>query len=497
LSPINDRYAVLRFRPRSPLIWLYLAISTATLAGESPSAPSLLIRDVSVIDVRSGVVWPHRTVRTAAGRIVAIVDATATARAPGKVDIVDGRGKFLLPGFIDMHAHLNSRLEARAQSPALTLSDGDILSADHLSLFIYSGVTTIQVMHGDEGMLALRDDVEQGRVVGPRLVVGSPRLDGNPPASAYPRIVATAAEGTAVIDEMHHSGYDFIKIYDNLDQPTYDAIVTRAHQYQMRVDGHLPRHLPLEHALGGMQDHIAHVEEFVGYAGNDSTSDIEHITELMKKSGIGVTPTLIAFKNVLRSVSDLPGLLADPISAYADPVVYHSWVADRNIYQADRFQNPHTQAALVKRFELMRRITGEFARAGVPLVVGSDCTVSGTVAGFSFHDEVVELARLGISSSDLLRMATLNAATALRMEAELGTVEVGKRADLVLLAANPLDDVANTRRIEGVVLSGRWYPQSQLRGRLATAMRNFAALDRRMGLTLKRPVLISTNAGRR
>lgn len=471
------------------------AAVTASSAGgaAAPSATSLVIRDISVVDVRSGALLPHRTVRIEGGRIVAVVAPTDTAAAAaaavqGKAETIDGRGQFLLPGFIDMHAHLNSRLQARAQSPAVTLSNTDILSPDNLSLFLFNGVTTIQVMHGDEGMLAMRDSIERGQAVGPRLVVGSPRLDGNPPSDPYPRIVATAAEGVAVVDEMHRSGYDFIKVYDNLSQGAYDAIVTRAHQHHLRVDGHLPRTLALEHGLRGMQDHIAHIEEFVGYAKGGAQADIERITAALQKSGVGVTPTLIVFDNVLRSVANLKDVLADPISAYADPVVYHSWLADNNIYQSDHFQNPRMDAALVKQFDLMKRLTAAFARAGVPLVVGSDCNISGTVAGFSFHDELGELARVGISPADVLRMATLNAATAMRMDSDLGTVEVGKRADLVLLQANPLDDLANSRRIAGVVLRGKWYPQPALRERLAKAMSDFSKLDRRLHLQLQRPI---------
>lgn len=468
--------------------------ANAAAAGSANEA-SVVIRDVSVIDVRTGTVLPHRVVRVSEGRIAAIVAATGTAGAEATANsvVIDGRGKFLVPGFIDMHAHLNSRLEARAQSPAVTLSDREILSPDNLSLFLYNGVTTIQVMHGDEGMLAMRAAIEANQAVGPRLIVGSPRLDGNPPADPFPRIVATAAEGTAVVDEMHQSGYDFIKVYDHLNQATYDAIVTRAHQYHLRVDGHLPRTLPLEHALAGMQDHVAHIEEFVGYAKDGTEADIQRMTELTRKSGIGVTPTLVVFANVLRSVTDLPGVLADPISAYADPVVYHSWLADRNIYQSDRFQSPRMRAALSKQFDLMRRITGAFARAGIPLVVGTDCNISGTVAGFSFHSELDELSRVGIAPAELLRMATLNAATALRMEGELGTVEVHKRADLVLLEANPLENPSNARRISGVILRGKWYPQSQLRVRLATAMRDFQKLDRRLRLDLRRPMTTYTS----
>ncbi|MBS0419989.1 MAG: amidohydrolase family protein [Proteobacteria bacterium] len=445
----------------------------------SPSAP-LVIRDVSVIDVKTGTVATHRTVRIADSHIVAIIPTAAEAYEPKSAQVIDGRGRFLAPGFTDMHAHLNSRIEAREKSPLLTLSDEDILSIHHLAAFLYNGVTTLQVMHGDEGMLALRDAISQGAQVGPQLVVGSPRLDGNPPSGPYPRIVGSAAEGLAVVDEMHAAGYDFIKVYDRLGAPAYDAIVTRAHSYGMRVDGHLPRTLPLEHALHGMQDHVTHAEEFVAYSHDFSDADIARITKEVKESGIGVTPTLTVFKNVLRSVKDLREVLAAPEIRYADPLVFHAWLPERNPYRSERFQAPSVRAALTRQFEFMKKLVLAFQRAGVPLVIGTDCNISGTVAGFSVPEEMQEIAGLGISAADVLRMATLNAAVALRMQTDLGTVEPGKRADLVLLERNPLMHIANVRGIAGVVVRGRWYSHTDLQRALDGATQAFSRLDERL-----------------
>lgn len=465
------------------LLWVtcFGVFLTIVGAAAAASSPALVIRDVSVIDVRTGTLATHRTVRISDSHILAIAPSTARTDAPKSATVIDGRGRFLVPGFVDMHAHLNSRIESREKSPMLTLSDADILSTHHLAPFLYNGVTTLQVMHGDEGMLALRDEISRGAAGGPQLLVGSPRLDGYPPSGPYPRIVGSAAEGLAVVDEMHAAGYDFIKVYDRLNAPTYDAIVTRAHHYGMRVDGHLPRTLPLEHALHGMQDHVTHAEEFVGYSHDFSEADILRIATAVKESGIGVTPTLTVFENVVRSATDLEKVLAAPEVRYADPLVFHSWLPERNPYRSERFQAPAVHTALARQLEFMKKLVIAFHRAGVPLVIGTDCNISGTVAGFSVPEEMQEIAGLGIPAADVLRMATLNAATALRLQTDIGTVEPGRRADLVFLERNPLIDVANVRSIAGVVVRGRWYSHEDLQRELDNATQAFTRLDERLG----------------
>jgi hypothetical protein len=352
---------------------------------------------------------------------------------------------------------------------------------------LYNGITTLQVMHGAPEMLKLRDAIARGDAVGPRLVVSSPRLDGLPPADPLVRIIASAAEGIAVVDEMKSEGYDLIKVYSELGEPAYDAIIDRAHHLGLRVDGHLPRFLPLEHGLHG-QDHIAHMEEFAYFAKTFDAAEIARFTQLVKQSGIGVTPTLIVFKNVLRSVDNLDALLARSEVRYVDPISLFAWQPQNNGYRSEQFQAPQMLGLLQKYFTFMQQLTLAFHRAGIPMTVGTDAsTVSGTVPGVSFHDEMAELVASGISAPDVIRMATLEGARAMRMESQFGTAEVGKVADLVMLDANPLGDIANSRRVAGVMVRGHWIPKTNLDEELARVLERYKKLDERLGTRISRP----------
>jgi imidazolonepropionase-like amidohydrolase len=442
--------------------------------------------DISVVDVVKGTVLPMRDVVVTGGKIVSVSASQGYRPEVGSGHtVIGGRGKYLMPGFIDMHMHLNDRLLAETIEPVRTLEDADILSPNHLAIYLSSGVTTVQVMHGAPEMLALREQIARGDAVGPRLVVGSPRLDGLPPADPFVRIVATAAEGTAVVDEMKSTGYDFIKVYSELGQSAYDAIIDRSHQLGLRVDGHLPRFLPLEHGLHG-QDHIAHMEEFVYFAKKFDADEIAEFTRLTRQAGIGVTPTLIVFKNVLRSVSALDDFLGSDAMRFVDPISLDSCLPRNNSYLSEHFQAQKTRQRLAQYYEFMKKLTLSFHNAGLPMTVGTDAPAACTVPGVSFHDEMDELVGVGISTADVLRMATLEAAKAMRMDAQTGTIDVGKTADLVVLDANPLENIANTRRVSGVMAQGVWLSKAALDANLQHALSQYKLLDQRLHLEICR-----------
>jgi imidazolonepropionase-like amidohydrolase len=462
-----------------------LALGVAPAMAAPGPADEAGFADVNVLDVERGVVLPHRDVEVVGG----VIRSITPARAGGsrRAGWIDGRGRYLLPGFIDLHAHLNERVRAAATAPTLVLSDEEILSPAHLNIFLAHGVTTLQVMHGAPEMLRLRDRISAGDATGPRLVVGSPRLDGLPPSDPFVRIAVTAAEGSAFVDEVKAAGYDFIKIYDGLNAETYPAVVTRAHELGLRVDGHLARELPIERSLEHGQDHVAHVEEFASFAPGLNDEDVARLTAQVKRSGVGVTPTLSVFAHVLRSIAAPGEALADPEMAYVDPLIYALWQPDRNPYRSERFQSPKVRARLVRQYQFMRALTVSFARAGVPLAVGTDCNVAGAAPGFSFHEEMQTLVDAGLTPAEVLRMATLNGAVALRLGDQLGSVAVGKMADLVLLEANPVSDIRNTRRIGGVMVRGRWMPAPELKAGVDLMRARFNALEPRLHLPVPRP----------
>jgi imidazolonepropionase-like amidohydrolase len=446
---------------------------------------TIVFDDISVVDVLRGTVFRNRDVVVTDGKIVSVAPSHGYRPESGSGrTLIYGRAKYLMPGFIDMHVHLNYRRLAEATVSLRPLKDADILSPNDLSIYLSNGVTTVQVMHGEPEMLSLRDQIARGDTVGPRLIVGSPRLDG-PEGDPFVRVVATAEEAVAVVNEMKSTGYDFIKVYSELDQSTYDAIIDRSHQLGLRVDGHLPRSLPLEHGLHG-QDHIAHMEEFAYFATKFDANEIAEFTRLTREAGIGVTPTLIVFKNVLRSVSALDDFLASDEMLYADPFILYSCLPRNNSYLSEHFQEPKTRQRLAKYFEFMKKLTLSFHNAGVPMNVGTDASAACTVPGVSFHDEMEELVGVGISTPDVLRMATFEGAKAMRMSAQIGTIDVGKAADLVVLDANPLENIANTRRISGVMTHGVWLSKATLDANLRQALSNYKRLDQRLHLEICR-----------
>ena len=379
-----------------------------------------------------------------------------------------------------MHAHVNFRARASATSPSLMLADEDILSEEHLAVCLANGVTTVQRMHGSREMLRLRDRIEAGDIVGPRLVVGTPRLDGLPESDPYVRVAETPDEGVAFVDASVQAGYDFLKIYDGLDGPTYDAVIARAHARGMRVDGHVARTLPLARSLAGTQDHIGHIEEFVGYANGYSQKEADRLAAQVARSRVGVTPTLAIFQNVIASIEDLPATLTGPTIVYQDPLIYAGWLPSRSGYVSARFQGEAKKAALKRQYAFMRMLTASMHRAGVPLAVGTDCNVASTICGFSYVDELKTLHSVGLSTKTVLKMATLEGARAMRMTDRLGTIESGHAADLVLLNRNPLLDLQATRDIAGVMVRGRWLDRAELDDRLLQMQKRFAALDARL-----------------
>jgi len=459
----------------------------AIVCGSAAAAErgSVYFEHIGIVDVLRGTVLPNRDVVVTNGKIVSVTPSHGDRPESGSGrTLIDGRGKYLMPGFIDMHVHLNYRRLAEASVPLRPLADAEILAPDDLSIYLSNGVTTVQVMHGEPEMLPLRDQIARGETVGPRLVVGSPRLDG-PEGDPFVRVVANAAEAVTVVDEMKSTGYDFIKVYSELDQSTYDAIIARSHQLGLRVDGHLPRSLPLEHGLHG-QDHIAHMEEYAYFGKKFDADEIAEFTRLTRQAGIGVTPNLIVFKNVLRSVFALDDFLASDDMRYADPFVLDSCLPKNNGYLSAHFQEPKTRERLAKYFEFMKQLTLSFHNAGVPLSVGTDARAACTVPGVSFHEEMDELVGVGISTADVLRMATLDAAKAMRMDTQIGTIDVGKTADLVVLDANPLENIANTRRVLGVMAHGVWLSKATLDANLRRTLSNYKQLDQRLHLEICR-----------
>lgn len=418
----------------------------------------LAVTHVTVIDGTDSVPRRDQTVVVRGNRIAA-VGASASVQVPADARIVDGRGKFLVPGFWDMHVHS-------------AIPGGRAL----LSLYVANGVTGVRDMAGDwDTLTTWRREIARGQLVGPRIVASGPYLEGGD--VPVPHLLArTPDEGRAGVDSLVRLGADFIKVHSQLTAPTYFAIARRARERGIAFAGHVPRVVGSAAASDSGQKSIEHLlaipapctaAESVALAprypvqgalGRCSSESLAALYTRFVRNGTWVTPTFTAqYEVAVWPTHDVPG---DSLAHYLPESVRR--------YVAELFPMPDSippGADSVGRAMFDKRL-GQVAamqRAHVHILTGTDAPLRNSPPGFGLHEELTLLARGGMPAFEILRSATLEPARYLGMLDSAGTAEIGKLADLVLLDANPLDDIRNTRRISAVVANGRLFAAADRR----------------------------------
>ena len=427
------------------------AIAACGAASVRAQAP-IAITGVSVVDGSSVNARANQTVIIRGNRIESIGSA-AQARVPAGARVVDGRGKFLVPGFWDMHVHT-------------AIAGGRPL----LSLYVANGVTGVRDMAGDwDTLRTWRGEIARGSLVGPRIVASGPYLEGGD--VPIPHLNArNPAEARVGVDSLATLGVDFIKIHSQLNAESYFAIARRARERGIVFAGHVPRVVgsaaasdsgqkSIEHLLAipaecTVADSIALQPRFTvqGALGRCSSENLAPLYARFVRNGTYVTPTFTAQVEVAywpnRSV---PG---DSVAHYL-PAAVRDYVAE--IFpmpdRIPRNADSTGRAMLEKRL----RQVAAMQRAGVRILTGTDAPLRNSPPGFGLHEEMQLLARGGMTPLEVLRAATIEPARYLGMLDSAGTVAAGKLADVVLLDANPLVDIGNTRRISAVVANGRLF----------------------------------------
>jgi imidazolonepropionase-like amidohydrolase len=364
---------------------------------------------------------------------------------------VEGRGKFLIPGLWDMHVH------------TAVVGGGDVLP-----LYVANGVTGIRDMAGDWPTLtAFRRDIASGRLVGPRIIASGPYLEGGD--IPIPHILArTPDEGRAGVDSLARLGVDFVKVHGQLTRDTYFAIARRARERGIPFAGHVPRAVGSAAASDSGQRSIEHLlaipvectpaESIAlqprfsvqGALGRCTSQDLAALYARFVRNDTWVTPTFVAQYEIAGWPGrEVPG---DSLAHYL-PDSLRRFVA--KILQMPDSIPPGADS--VGRAIFAKRLTQVAAmhRAGVKVLTGTDAPLRNSPPGFGLHEELVLLARAGLSPFEIIRAATLEPARYLGALDSLGAIAPGKLADLVLLEANPLLDIRNTRRIAAVVANGR------------------------------------------
>jgi cytosine/adenosine deaminase-related metal-dependent hydrolase len=368
---------------------------------------------------------------------------------------IDGRGKYLMPGLIDMHVHLKL--------------------PEYLLLYVANGVTTVRNMRGEPRHLEWRARVAKGEMLGPQIYTTGPILDGDPPFGKGGQIVRNSKEAEQAVAEHKQAGYDFIKVYNNLSKESYDAIIAAGKKYNIEVVGHVPLELGLEYALKSRQHSIEHAENFIySYFHDDlDESKIPYVAKAVRDAGVWVCPTLVTFQYVVLQTEqgpDLTELLQRPELKYIAPSVRQSWLPENNEYLTRFEGNESRRKNAARRFrrqlEFLKLVVKGLHDAGARLVVGSDAAIPFVLPGFSVMEEIKLFVEVGYTPLEAIKAATRDAAECLNRLDEFGTIAVGKRADLILLSGNPLENIANLNNRAGVMVRGRWFTEGELQKRL-------------------------------
>ena len=430
----------------------------------SAGAPVTAFVDVTVIPMDRERLLEHQTVVVRDGRITSLAAVGSTSIPKGAVRI-DGRGKFLMPGLAEMHGHIPPQAGAFAESVML--------------LFVANGVTTVRGMLGNPAQLELRRSIDRGDIIGPTLLLASPPMSGNQ--------VTSGAEGAAKVREYKAAGYDLLKIHEGLSRETYDSIVGAARIAGIRFGGHVPDEVGVWHALESGQSTIDHLDNYTDAlrattfpgVGSSSASAgtlpseaeleqrIPALAMATRRAEVAVVPTM-ALWEVFSVPDDSAVLAARPELRYMPATTRAAWFkAVANI----RSQADPTQGAA--EVALRRRMLKGLQDAGASILLGTDAPQLFSVPGHSIHREVQVMRAAGLTPFQILRSGTKSVAEHVEkyygtVASRFGIVEVGRRADLILLDANPLDDVAHLQRRAGVMVRGRWLPEAELRAKLET-----------------------------
>lgn len=428
----------------------------ATVAAlQQPSVTA--ITGVTVIPMDRERAVAGQTVLVQGGRI-AEVGPAARVRIPDGAVRVDGSGKFLMPGLTEMHAHIPGPQNAAFQERVLFM-------------YLAGGVTTIRGMLGAPHHLELREQAARNAIWAPTIITSGPSFNGNS---------ATSPEAARrMVEEQQAAGYDFLKVHPGVTRAAFDTMVATARRVGIPFSGHVPADVGLERAIEARYATIDHADGFPEYlAGATSTTNtgffglgvldavdlsrLPGIVRRTREANVWIVPTQTLYETMAGGAT-VEEMQRWPGMEFMPPQTVQQWTTSVSNF---RQQNPDA-AVLARYLELRRQIIRDLHRGGVNIALGSDAPQWMNPPGFSALRELASYVRAGLTPFEALQTGTVNVARFFGTPNEFGTVQAGRRADLVLLEGNPLEDIANVNRIAGVMVRGRWLSRADIEQRLA------------------------------
>ncbi|PCI54358.1 MAG: hypothetical protein COB36_10230 [Alphaproteobacteria bacterium] len=429
----------------------YLMLNMRVLAEEV-----LALTDVAIVDIKKGLVLPHQTVLVENGEIIA-TGPSRELKLPVGANVRDLHGMFLIPGLWDMHIHPEHE--------------------EDLDLLLVNGVLGTRILMGEPKHLKWRAEIELGMRLGPKLLLSGPIIEGTPPpgmgaliSTKGRRIINTREEAIAEVRAQHDAGFDYLKVYNNLPVEAYQGLIEEGQKLEMQVIGHVPMEVGLYQALEWGQTSVEHLRGSIQLLARPDASikpgrdlrsrslaweyiDTDKIGEIVDRAvaaGAYHDPTLMA-RLFFSSSKRVEAYLDRPEVKFLQP----QWRFLLENRDKVKWLSNFSEADFIsaeKGFEMQHKLIQAFQSAGVPLLAGTDMGPW----GFSLHDELGALVHAGLTPQQALVTATINPARFAGLSKTSGYIGKGARADLVVLRANPLKNIKNTRKISAVIVNGKF-----------------------------------------
>ena len=452
------------------IIGAVLFLISCNQAQDKISDTAILISNVTIIDAVTGDLIPDRQIVIDSGRIKKIVASIENNEVYKTV--INGQGKYALPGLAEMHAHIPSPPTSKERTEEI------------LFLYLSNGITTIRGMLGHPSHLELRKAAEKGELLSPRIFTSSPSLNGNS--------VTTAEEARNKVISYKNDGYDFLKIHPGIKRDVFDELVKTANEAGITFSGHVPVDVGIEHALNSKYASIDHVDGFLeglvpasanvdpndnGFFGYNftklaDTAKIEALVKLSEKNKVWIVPTQSLFERWFAPV-DGETLLQQPEMKYMSEATLSNWKVRKEASTGPETNFDKKQWEIF--IEIRRKLIYSLNKKGHGLLLGSDAPQLFNVPGFSIHHEIEGMSASGLTPIEIIRSGTVNPARFFDMEDVFGQLKEGMAADILLVNSNPMEDIGALKDLTGVMVRGVWLSKEDIDQKLQLIAKSASA----------------------